>query len=128
MTVLVVPIRSFRNGFARLSTRLDDDARHALGKRLADRVVDAAGAMAVFIVSSDADVVAWARERSATIVDDPGSLDGAADAGRAFARERGEDRVVVAHADLPFASALDRFATPGPAPTAMIVPDRAGDG
>src|SRR5690348_10766984 len=100
MAVLVVPIRSFRTGFARLASRLDADARHALAQRLADQVVDAAGAMPVIVVSSDRDVVEWARTRQATIVDDAGSLDAAADAGRDAVRALGADRIVVAHADL----------------------------
>jgi 2-phospho-L-lactate guanylyltransferase len=128
MAVVVVPIRSFRNGFARLASRLDGDERRALGQRLADRVVDAAGTIAVVVVSSDPDVVSWAHGRGAIAIDDPGSLDAAADAGRTFARDRGAERVIVAHADLPFASGLERFARPGTEPVAMIVPDRTGDG
>src|SRR6478752_5458341 len=68
------------------------------------------------------------RARGVTLVDDAGSLDAAADAGRAAARALGADRVVVAHADLPFASGLDRFAAPGADAIAMIVPDRRDDG
>ena len=128
MAVLVVPIRSFRSGFARLATRLDADERHALAQRLADRVADAAGTMEFVVVSSDPDVVGWAEGRGATVVDDPGSLDAAAEAGRALARERGAARVVVAHADLPFVSALDRMATADAEPVALIVPDRHDDG
>ncbi|HEY3834033.1 MAG TPA: 2-phospho-L-lactate guanylyltransferase [Acidimicrobiia bacterium] len=128
MAVLVVPIRSFRSGFARLATRLDGDERRTLAQRLADGVADAAGTMELVVVSSDRDVVVWAEGRGAIVVDDPGSLDTAAEAGRAFAREQGAERVVVAHADLPFVSELDRMAAPGADPVALIVPDRHHDG
>ncbi|HEY1738112.1 MAG TPA: NTP transferase domain-containing protein, partial [Acidimicrobiia bacterium] len=128
MAVLVVPIRSFRSGFARLATRLDGDERRTLAQRLADRVADAAGAMDLVVVSSDRDVVVWAEGRGATVIDDPGSLDDAAHAGRALARERGAARVVVAHADLPFVSALERLGAPEAEPVALIVPDRNDDG
>ncbi len=128
MAVLVVPIRSFRGGFARLAHRLDGGERHVLAQRLADRVADASGAMELVVVSSDADVVEWAHGRGATVVDDPGSLDAAADAGRTWARACGAARVVVAHADLPFVWGLERLAAPDAAPVAMIVPDRHDDG
>jgi 2-phospho-L-lactate guanylyltransferase len=126
--MIVVPIRSFRHGLTRLARRLDGEERDALARRLAERVVDAAGAVPVVVVSSDPDVVVWAEARGAAVVADPGTLDGAADAGRAFARERGASRVVIAHADLPFASALDRFVTPAAQAIALIVADRTGDG
>jgi 2-phospho-L-lactate guanylyltransferase len=128
--IVVVPIRSFRTGLTRLSSRLDDDARSALARRLADTVLDAAGEVPVVVVSSDPDVLAWAVSRDAAVIADPGSLDDAADAGRTYARAHDARRVVIAHADLPFATALDRFADTQPASdrVAHIVPDRRDDG
>ena len=52
----------------------------------------------------------------------------AADAGRAWTRDQGLDRVVVVHGDLPFATTLDDVAGDGAAPIAVLVPDHRGDG
>jgi 2-phospho-L-lactate guanylyltransferase len=103
---VVVPIRAFALGKARLSERLDADARSALGRRLAERVVGAADGLDVVVVSSDHDVREWARERGVPALDDPGSLDAAAAAGRRWAADRGHVRLIVAHADLPRARSL----------------------
>lgn len=121
----MVPIRSFRAGKARLASVLSDDERAALGRSMAGRVVDAATTLAVYIVTSDEEVVAFAGERGAKVVPDPGSLNGAAEAGRAAAAIDGFDRVIVAHADLahpqPFAWVADFDGV-------TIVPDRHGEG
>ena len=107
---VVVPLRSFALGKARLADVLDDDARRALTRTMAERVVAAAGDRPVVVVSSAPDVVAWARALGVAHVDDPGSLDEAAAAGRDWVRGHGLLRVVVMHADLPLASTLDGIA------------------
>src|SRR3954453_14290697 len=53
------------------------------------RRVGAGGAAPVGVVSRAPEVVAWARNLELAIVDDLGSLNGAASAGRAWAIERG---------------------------------------
>ncbi len=126
--VLVVPIRSFAAGKARLATVLDDAARRTLVRDMAARVLDAGGALRPLVVTSDAEVVAFARARGAECIADPGSLDGAALAGRAWAAARGATRVVVAHADIPGAHDLDELARDGAAPIAVVVPDHHHDG
>ena len=95
---------------------------------MAERVVSAAGDLPVVVVSSDPDVVAWAGRRALACVDDPGSLDGAADAGRAWVRGQGLPRVVVAHGDLPFATSLDEVAAGGAEPVVVAVPCHRDDG
>jgi len=125
---VVVPLRSFALGKARLADALDDDARRALSRTMAERVVAAAGARPVVIVSSAPEVVAWADTIGVAHVDDPGSLDRAAAAGRAWARGQRFPRVVVMHADLPLATTLDGVADDGDAPVAVIVPDHRDDG
>ncbi|MGZ4675633.1 MAG: 2-phospho-L-lactate guanylyltransferase [Acidimicrobiia bacterium] len=127
---VVIPIRAFRSGKARLASALDDDARADLARMMADRVVDAAGALPVLIVSSAAEVRAWAAERGLGRVDDPGrGLDGAAAAGLRHLAERGAVRVVVAHADLPWArpGALERFSGE-PSHLVSMVPCHRDDG
>ena len=125
---VVVPLRSFALGKARLAAALDDDARRAFTRTMAERVVAAAGTRPTVIVSSAPDVVAWARALRVACIDDPGSLDGAALAGRDWVRERGLGRVVVMHADLPLATSLDGIADDGDQPVAVIVPDHHEDG
>jgi 2-phospho-L-lactate guanylyltransferase len=104
---VVVPIRSFRFGKARLAAVLDESGRIALGRRMAEAVVTAAGTRPVVVVSGAPEVQAWCRDHGITCIDDPGSLDAAADAGRRWAREQQCARVVVVHGDLPFARTLD---------------------
>ena len=62
----MIPIRAFALGKARLAEKLDPDQRAILGRRLAEQVVNAAHGLGTLVVSSDADVRAWASERSAS--------------------------------------------------------------
>lgn len=125
MNVVVVPIRGFRVGKARLAAVLNEDERAALSRSMAARVIAAAAPLTVIVVTSDEEVAAFARETGASVVDDPGSLDAAAHAGVAAARAMGAERVIVAHADLakptPFAWVADFDGV-------TIVPDRRGEG
>jgi 2-phospho-L-lactate guanylyltransferase len=84
--------------------------------------------MPVVVVSSDPEVRTWARGIGVDLVDDPGSLDAAAAAGRDHVRAWGCARVVVAHADLPRAAHLDRLARDGARPILAIVPCHRDDG
>jgi 2-phospho-L-lactate guanylyltransferase len=125
---VVLPIRAFALGKARLAAALDPAARGALGRRWADAVADAAVGMPVVVVSSDPDAVAWAEARGAHVVGDPGSLDGAATAGCAALRAAGYARAVIAHADLPRARSLAALAVDGARPIVGIVPCHRDDG
>jgi len=125
---VVVPLRSFALGKARLTNALDDETRRAFTRTMAERVVASAGSRPVVIVSSAPEVISWAHALGVAHVDDPGTLDLAADAGRAWVRDRGLARVVVMHADLPLATTLDGIADDGDAPVAVVVPDRHDDG
>ena len=126
--MLVVPIRSFAHGKARLATALDDAARTALARRMATTVLAAAGAMERLVVTDDDAVRSFALDAGARVLADPGSLDGAAAAGRDWARDHGAARIIVAHADLPFAHDLDALAADAGAPVAVLVTDHHGDG
>jgi len=125
---IVVPLRSFTLGKARLAPVLTESERAALARTMAERVVRAAGSLPVAIVSSADEVVTWARARGFDIVDDPGSLDAAARAGRTWAADRGLARYAIVHADLPLAESLAAIAADGAAPVAVIVPDHRDDG
>src|SRR3954470_22167233 len=96
---VVIPIRAFRSGKARLADALDEDQRAALALGMAERVVAAAGALPVAVVSSDAEVQAWARAAGLDIVADPGrGLDAAATGGRGHHPARGRPAPVGGHA------------------------------
>lgn len=125
---VAVPIRAFTGAKSRLGARLTGAERAALMRTMAERVVTAAGALPVAVVSSAPEVEAWAGGLGATVIADPGTLDGAAAAGRRWAARLGVPRVVVAHADLPLVESLARLAAPGGEPVAVLVPCHRDDG
>ncbi len=125
---IAIPIRAFALGKARLADELTPEARADLGRQWADHVAAAAGGLPVVVISSDPDVRAWAAERALPVIDDPGTLDAAADAGRAWVAARGLRRVVVAHADLPDARTFDGVVRDGTQRIVTIVPCHRDDG
>jgi 2-phospho-L-lactate guanylyltransferase len=122
---VVVPIRSFSSGKGRLAGVLSDDEREALARSMAQRVLDAAAPLPVYVVTSDDEVAVFASDNGAKVIPDPGSLNAAADAGRAAVAADGFAMVIVAHADLaqptPFAWVADFDGV-------TLVPDRHGGG
>ena len=129
-TGVVVPIRSFADGMARLAAVLGPEERTALGHDLASAVVRGASPMPCLIVSSAPEVRAWCREIGIDAIDDPGSLDGAAAAGRDWCATLGLTRVIVAHADLPRIrpGGLSACARDAATPVATLVPCHRDDG
>lgn len=126
MRALLVPLKSFAQAKARLSTSLDDDARVALIKRLASHVLRAAGTLPSYVVCDDGAVADWSIRHGASALYAPGlGLNGAVRTGVDLLGGLGYDLVVVAHADLPFVEGLDRFGNEG---TVTIAPDRRDDG
>jgi 2-phospho-L-lactate guanylyltransferase len=126
---VVVPIRSFADGHARLVGAIDDDARAELGRELATRVLAAAAPFPIVVVSDAPEVRAWATAAGATaVIDDPGNLDAAARAGVTWCRAQGLPRVIVAHADLPWARSFAGVARDGSRPIVTIVPCHRDDG
>jgi 2-phospho-L-lactate guanylyltransferase len=125
---VVIPVRAFALGKARLAPHLDDAARADLARRLADRVAAAAGELPTVVVSSAPDVRYWARARGLDVIDDPGSLDDAAAAGRAWVAARDCVRAVIAHADLPRARTLLPVVRDGRQPIVAVVPCHRDDG
>ncbi len=124
--IVVLPIRSFALAKQRLGTTLDDGERRSLAHSLAETVAHACGRLTTVVVSSDPDVVEWATAHLFFTLPDPGSLNGAATTGRAWAASNGIARVVIAHSDLPFADDLERVLQPPV--DAVLVPDRHDDG
>ena len=127
---VVIPLRAFANGKARLAAVMDDLERTALARSMADCVVEAGGTLPMVVVSSAPEVRAWAETRTLEVVEDPGAgLDAAAREGVQWFRARGFDRVIVAHADLPRArpGSLEPFADLAPG-AVVIVPSHRDDG
>lgn len=95
---------------------------------MAERVVEAASPLDVVVVTSAPEVRRWALDRALAVIDDPGSLDGAADAGREHFRREDYVRVVIAHGDLPRARSLGPLATDLEAQVVALVPCHRDDG
>ncbi len=125
---VVVPVRAFTLGKLRLATHLDEASRRELARDWATTVVRAAAPMPVVVVTSDPEVVTWAAAQGAHVVDDPGTLDGAAEAGRVALAALGCTRVVVAHGDLPLARSFDPVLADVPDDAIAIVPCHRDDG
>ena len=125
MIAVVVPIRGFRVGKARLAAVLTEDERAALSRSMAAGVLEAATPLRTYVVTGDDEVREFASAANAIVVDDPGSLNDAARVGREAARADGASRVIIIHADLakptPFAWVAEFDGV-------TIVPDRHGQG
>jgi len=116
--VVVVPVKAFGQAKARLAAALPPEGRAELARTMAEVVLDAAAPLGVVVACDDEDVAAWA----------PGTdLNGALRAAVDRSRDAGIARVVIAHADLPFASGLARLADAGP-DEVLAVADRHGRG
>jgi 2-phospho-L-lactate guanylyltransferase len=125
---VVIPIRAFALGKARLADALDPATRAALARRWAERVVQASAPLPVVVVSSEIEVREWAEHLGVEVIPDPGTLDAAASAGRDHLRAAGRTRAVIAHADLPYARRLERLARDGARPIVALVPCHRDDG
>jgi 2-phospho-L-lactate guanylyltransferase len=131
-SVVLVPIKGFGTAKARLDGVLADADRAALARRLAATVLAAAAPLPVLVVCDDDEVAAFASGEGAGVLRQvaPG-LNAAVTEGLAHLAERGVDRVVVAHADLPRAAGLVELALlaeQGAGDAVVLVPDRHGDG
>ena len=135
--VAVVPIRSLRHGKSRLTPVLGNEARQTLLRRVADRVVTAAvdsGLIeTVLVVSPDAETLAWAAEVGPSVVaalqpEHRLGLNGAIDAGRAWALDHGASAVVSLFADLPLIVADDIRGLVARTEPVVLGPDRRGEG
>ncbi len=124
-TAVVVPVRSFEGALSRLEHVLGRAGCRDLMRRMASRVVAAAGGLPVHVATDDAEVAAWAAGLGAEVVaaGRPG-LNIAVSAAVDRLAAAGVERAVVAHADL----ALARTLRPATGPGLVIVPDGRRDG
>ena len=125
VTVVLVPIKDFRQAKNRLSQRLDAEARETLARSMAQRVVQAAGNLSTYIVCNDREVANWAQSVGAEVVWvqrdglNPAITEAAAHVADLY------PHMIIAHADLPRAESLGGIAR---ANTVSIVPDRHRQG
>jgi 2-phospho-L-lactate guanylyltransferase len=123
---VLVPVKAFGEAKHRLTDELRDEDRIALVQRMAEHVLGAAAPLPVAVVCDDREVADWARGRGALILWEPGrGLNGAVQSGVAQLAAMGVERVVVAHADLPFARDLADVAR---FEGVTLAPDRRDDG
>ncbi len=124
-TVVLVPIKDFRQAKNRLSERLDAASREALARSMAERVIKAADDLSVHVVCNDQEVADWAQSLGAEVVWvqrdglNPAITEAAARVADLFAH------MIIAHADLPHAESLSGIASAG---TVTVVPDRHRQG
>jgi 2-phospho-L-lactate guanylyltransferase len=120
-----------------LSTVLSNGAREALLRGIADRVVTAAvdsGLIeTVLVISPDEETLAWAAGMGSMVVAVPQpeyrlGLNGAIDAGRAWALDRGASAVISLFADLPLIVADDIRGLVARIESVVLGPDRRGEG
>jgi 2-phospho-L-lactate guanylyltransferase len=135
--VAVIPIRSLRNGKSRLSPVLSSEAREALLRGIANRVVAAAvdsGLIeTVLVVSPDPETLAWAADMGPVVVAVPQpehrlGLNGAIDAGRAWALDGEASAVMSLFADLPLIVADDIRGLVARTEPVVLGSDRRGEG
>lgn len=125
-TAVLVPVKAFDDAKVRLAPALDTTQRARLARQMATRVVEATGAMPVFIVCDSPEVADWARSVDAHVIWCPArGLNQAVMEGVDHLRLAGYDRAAVVHADLPYAEDLTWLdGTEG----ITLVPDRREDG
>jgi 2-phospho-L-lactate guanylyltransferase len=124
--VVLIPVKAFAEGKARLAPTLDRQGRADLSRMMAGRVLEAAAPLPVAVVCDDAEVASWAREKGAMVLPEPGrGLNGAVEEGVARLVALGAVEVLVAHADLPLAHGLAQLAG---FDGVTLVPDRRDDG
>jgi 2-phospho-L-lactate guanylyltransferase len=135
-TYAVLPIKSFEDAKQRLASSLSDGGRRALTEAMFSDVLTALrrtrSLASVVVVSSSRHAQRIAGGHGASVVED--GSDGhsqAAGLGVAFALEAGADRVLLVPGDCPLvdpAELEELLSKAGPAPSALIVPDRHGTG
>ena len=126
-TAVLVPVKAFSHAKARLASVLDERARAALAREMADNVLAAAHGLPVTVACDDEEVAAWAKSAGASVAWTAGlGLNGAVQAGVDVVAAAGAERVIVAHADLPHARDLRVVAADSDG--VVAVPDRHDDG
>ncbi len=126
LAAALMPVKAFSRAKGRLAPVLGPEARAALAREMAERVVNAARPLPVVVVCDDEEVARWAEDLGARSLREPGlGLNGAVNAAVAQLDDEGYERLVVVHSDLPRASHLGWLAE---LEGIALVPDRREDG
>lgn len=121
---VLVPLKAFDRAKGRLAERFGPAERAALARAMAHRVLAAATRWPTWVVCDDTSVAAWAETNGAEVEWTPGhDLNGALQHAAERRSAEGAGRVVVVHADLPYADELDPVCRAGP-DEVVLVPDR----
>lgn len=121
---VLIPVKAFSRAKVRLSGVLAAGQRAALARRMAEQVVGASAPLPVRVVCDDGEVAEWAVSAGASVSWTPGlGLNGAVQEAERRAARDDFDRVVIAHADLPFAADLAVLARAAH-DEVLLVPDR----
>jgi 2-phospho-L-lactate/phosphoenolpyruvate guanylyltransferase len=134
--VAVVPLRGGPAGKTRLAARLGAEERTRLVAVLARRVLGAllaAPVSRVLVVTADPGFAAEVagRDGRVEVVEQPAARPGlneAVSVGHERALDRGAERVLVVHADLPLVTGEDVHALLAPAAGVVVATDRFGTG
>ena len=124
--VALVPVKGFAAAKARLAPALGPSERAVLARKMAEHVLGAIAPLVTAVVCDDPEVAAWAAQRGALLLEEPGlGLNGAVTAGVDALAAAGAAEVLVVHADLPLAEGLAGLAGHD---GVTLVPDRRDDG
>ncbi len=123
---VLLPVKSFNNAKARLSSVLNAEERAALSRSLAEGVISACAGVPVWVICEDEEVERWASNLGTQVIRNVGTgLNEAAQTGLAALAKEGVKKVLISHADLIFPGDLPSlFERDG----IILVPDRHNDG
>ncbi len=97
----LIPIKGFESAKERLSTVLKATKRASLAKQLATEVIKSCSELSVWVVCEDDTVEFWANDLGVNVIRNPKrGLNEAAYFGFHVLREKGFNRVLIAHGDL----------------------------
>ena len=111
MLVALIPVKELPKAKARLASALDENGRRELATALFRDVLAAAlecpALERVCVVTRDPDALQIASDAGAEGMDDAGNLNESLDSVAGTLAQRGVDRLLVSHADLPLVSSAD---------------------
>ena len=125
---MLIPVKAFSQAKLRLASVLSNLERAELARAMAGIVVSSSAPLPTFVVCEDEEVASWAESVGAKVQWTPGrDLNGAVQEAVDRLQGQGMRRVVVCHADLPFARNLAALALADPTEV-ILVADRRSQG
>ena len=125
---MLIPVKAFSQAKLRLASVLSNLERAELARAMAGIVVSSSAPLPTFVVCEDEEVASWAESVGAKVQWTPGrDLNGAVQEAVDRLQAQGMRRVVVCHADLPFARNLAALALADPTEV-ILVADRRSQG